>query len=195
MLTNSGFAPEVIEQHMALAPAQLDVERNSYRDAPVASGRFPVVLYSHGTLAAAFYQRHDGREPGQPGLHRARPRTHRQRCARAVRRVLRERDGTPGVMPAALSSLAAFDVARNEYTGQTFDPFFLVGAAAPPAGASINPVEVALTLDRVGDYRATLAALDGALGRRGQRCRREPCRHHRVFARRHARAGRRGADR
>ena len=73
----------------------------------------------------------------------------------------------PGVMPAALSGIAAFDVARSEYKGQTFDPFFLVGEAAPASGPSINPAEVSLTLDRVGDYRATLAALDGALGEVG----------------------------
>jgi pimeloyl-ACP methyl ester carboxylesterase len=73
----------------------------------------------------------------------------------------------PGVMSAALSNNPAFDVARNEYKGQTFDPFFLVGDAAPATGPSINPVEVSLTLDRVADYRATLAALDGALGEVG----------------------------
>jgi hypothetical protein len=70
-------------------------------------------------------------------------------------------------MSAALSSNPAFDAERNEYKGQTFDPFFLVGDAAPATGPSINPIEVSLTLDRVADYRATLAALDGALGEVG----------------------------
>jgi hypothetical protein len=71
------------------------------------------------------------------------------------------------VRAAALSSSPANDMARNEYKGQTFDPFFLVGDAAPPTGPSINPIEVSLTLDRVADYRATLAALDEALGEVG----------------------------
>jgi dienelactone hydrolase len=164
LLTNSGFAPEVIEQHMALAPAQLDVERNSYRDAPVASGRFPVVLYSHGTLQQRFTNDTMAENLASQGYIVLAPE-HTGNDALAPFGAFCESEmAAPGVMPAALSSLASFDATRNEYTGQTFDPFFLVGAAAPPTGASINPVEVALTLDRVGDYRATLTALDGGLG-------------------------------
>jgi pimeloyl-ACP methyl ester carboxylesterase len=69
-----------------------------------------------------------------------------------------------GVLPGAIAQNPSFDVARGEYRGQTFDPFFLAGSAA--GEGSINPREIALTLDRAGDLRATLAAartLFGAL--------------------------------
>jgi dienelactone hydrolase len=56
-----------------------------------------------------------------------------------------------------LDGSPAFDAARGEYRGQTFDPFFLLGSESAASG-TINPVEVALTLDRVGDYRAALKA-------------------------------------
>jgi dienelactone hydrolase len=164
LLQSSGFAPEVVEQHMTLAPAQLDVERNSYRNAPVASGRFPVVLYSHGTLQQRFTNDTMAENLARQGYIVLAPEHTGNDALAPFGAFCSNEMNPPGVMPAALSSLAAFDAARNEYTGQTFDPFFLVGAAAPPTGASINPVEVALTLDRVGDYRATLAATDGALG-------------------------------
>lgn len=164
LLTNSGFMPDVIEQHMALAPAQFDVERGSYRDAPVASGRFPVVLYSHGTLQQRFTNDTMAENLARQGYIVLAPEHTGNDALAPFGAFCTEEMAKPGVMPAALSSLPAFDVARSEYTGQTFDPFFLVGDAAPATGASINPIEVALTLDRVGDYRATLAALDDTLG-------------------------------
>jgi dienelactone hydrolase len=164
LLTTTGFMPEVIEQHMQLAPAQFDVERGSYRNAPVADGPFPVVLYSHGTLQQRFTNDTMAENLAQHGYIVLAPE-HTGNDALAPFGAFCSREtSAPGVMPAALSSLAAFDPQKNEYTGQTFDPFFLVGDAAPPEGPSINPIEVALTLDRVGDYRATLAALAGALG-------------------------------
>ncbi|HTV22581.1 MAG TPA: hypothetical protein VMG12_28025 [Polyangiaceae bacterium] len=169
LLQTTGFAPEVVEQHMALAPAQFDVARGSYRNAPVADSDtlFPVVLYSHGTLQQRFTNDTLAETLAKQGYIVLAPE-HTGNDALAPFGAFCESEmSEPGVMSAALSSNPAFDVARNEYKGQTFDPFFLVGDAAPPAGPSINPIEVSLTLDRVADYRATLRALDGELGEVG----------------------------
>jgi dienelactone hydrolase len=167
LLQNSGFAPDIIEQHMTLAPAQFDVERGSYRGAPVASGRFPVVIYSHGTLQQRFTNDTMAENLARQGYIVLAPEHTGNDALAPFGAFCPSEMAAPGVMPATLSSLPAFDAVRSEYTGQTFDPFFLVGDAAPPAGASINPVEVSLTLDRVADYRATLAAIDGVLGEVG----------------------------
>lgn len=169
LLETTGFAPDVVEQHMALAPAQFDVERGSYRNAPVADSDapFPLVLYSHGTLQQRFTNDTMAENLAKQGYIVLAPE-HTGNDALAPFGAFCESEmSEPGVMSAALSSNPAFDAARNEYRGQTFDPFFLVGDAAPPAGPSINPVEVSLTLDRVADYRATLAAIDGRLGEVG----------------------------
>jgi dienelactone hydrolase len=169
LLETTGFAPEVVEQHMALAPAQFDVERDSYRNAPIAASTtpFPVVIYSHGTLQQRFTNDSMAENLAKQGYIVLAPE-HTGNDALAPFGAFCESEmNEPGVMSAALSTNPAFDVARNEYKGQTFDPFFLVGDAAPATGPSINPVEVSLTLDRVADYRATLAALDGALGEVG----------------------------
>jgi dienelactone hydrolase len=169
LLETTGFAPEVIEQHMGLAPAQFDVERGSYRNAPIAerNSLFPLVLYSHGTLQQRFTNDTMAENLAKQGYIVLAPE-HTGNDALAPFGAFCESEMTlPGVMSAGLSNNPAFDVGRNEYRGQTFDPFFLVGEAAPPAGPGINPVEVSLTLDRVADYRATLAALDGALGEVG----------------------------
>ncbi|HWO14881.1 MAG TPA: hypothetical protein VNN80_35500 [Polyangiaceae bacterium] len=166
LLETTGFAPDVIEQHMAHAPAQFDVERGSFRGAPVAtaSERFPVVLYSHGTLQQRFTNDTMAENLARRGYIVLAPEHTGNDALAPFGAFCPSEMSEPGVMSAALSSSPAFDVARNEYKGQTFDPFFLVGDAALPTGPSINPVEVSLTLDRVADYRATLAALDGALG-------------------------------
>jgi dienelactone hydrolase len=169
LLETTGFAPEIIEQHMLLAPAQFEVERGSYRDAPIATSEspFPVVLYSHGTLQQRFTNDTMAENLAKQGYIVLAPE-HTGNDALAPFGMFCQREmAEPGVMSAALSTSTAFDVTRNEYKGQTFDPFFLVGDAAPPTGPSINPIEVSLTLDRVADYRATLAALDGALGEIG----------------------------
>jgi dienelactone hydrolase len=164
LLETTGFAADVVEQHMLLAPEQFDVERGSYRDAPVATGRFPVVLYSHGTLQQRFTNDSLAENLARHGYIVLAPEHTGNDALAPLGAYCQSEMGTPGVMPASLASNPAFDVERGEYKGQTFDPFFLVGDAALPEGPSINPVEVALTLDRVADYRATLAALDGALG-------------------------------
>jgi dienelactone hydrolase len=167
LLQTTGFAADVVEQHMLLAPEQYGVLRNSYRDAPVASGPFPVVLYSHGTLQQRFTNDTMAENLAQQGYIVLAPEHTGNDALAPFGAFCPEEMSTPGVMSAALSSLPAFDVALNEYKGQTFDPFFLVGDAAPPSGPSINPIEVSLTLDRVADYRATLAALPSSLGEVG----------------------------
>lgn len=166
LLETTGFTPDVIEQHMALAPEQFDVERGSYRDAPIATGaaRFPVVLYSHGTLQQRFTNDSMAENLARRGYVVLAPEHTGNDALAPFGKFCESQMSEPGVMSAALASSPAFDVARNEYRGQTFDPFFLVGDAAPPEGPSINPIEVSLTLDRVADYRATLSALDAELG-------------------------------
>jgi dienelactone hydrolase len=166
LLTTTGFAPDVIEQHMQLAPAQFDVERGSYRDAPIAESAspFPLVIYSHGTLQQRFTNDTMAENLAKQGYIVLAPEHTGNDALAPFGAFCPSEMNAPGVMSAALSSNPAFDAARNEYRGQTFDPFFLVGDAAPPTGPSINPIEVSLTLDRVADYRATLAALDTALG-------------------------------
>ena len=67
----------------------------------------------------------------------------------------------------SLASDPDFDAARGEYLGDRLEPFFLAGAPEPAAG-SINPVEVALSLDRVADYRAVLSDARGRFGRRAR---------------------------
>jgi dienelactone hydrolase len=169
LLETTGFAPEVVEQHMQLAPAQFDVQRDSYRNAPIAASDslFPIVVYSHGTLQQRFTNDTLAENLAKQGYIVLAPE-HTGNDALAPFGAFCESEmNQPGVMSAALSSNPAFDAARNEYKGQTFDPFFLVGDAAPPTGPSINPVEVSLTLDRVADYRATLAAAGDALGEVG----------------------------
>lgn len=169
LLETTGFAADVVEQHMQLAPSQFDVERGSYRSAPVASAAapFPVVLYSHGTLQQRFTNDTMAENLARRGYIVLAPEHTGNDALAPFGAFCPGEMNDPSVMSAALSSNPAFDVALNEYKGQTFDPFFLVGDAALPDGPRINPIEVSLTLDRVADYRATLAALDGALGEVG----------------------------
>ena len=169
LLETTGFMPDVVEQHMLLAPGQFDVERGSYRGAPVAAAPapFPVVLYSHGTLQQRFTNDSMAENLARRGYVVLAPEHTGNDALAPFGAFCPSEMSDPGVMSAALASSPAFDVALNEYKGQTFDPFFLVGDAAPAEGPSINPVEVSLTLDRVADYRATLAALDGTLGEVG----------------------------
>ncbi len=164
LLQTSGFAADVVEQHMLLAPEQFDVERGSYRDAPVAEGSFPVVLYSHGTLQQRFTNDSLAEGLARRGYIVLAPEHTGNDSLAPLGAYCQSQLSAPGVMSPALDGNAAFDRDSGEYRGQTFDPFFLVGDAAPGGQGTINPREVALTLDRVNDYRATLAALDGALG-------------------------------
>jgi dienelactone hydrolase len=159
LLTSSGFAPETIEAHMLLAPEQFDVPRDSYRDAPVAErgGPFPVVVYSHGTLQQRFTNDSLAESLARRGYIVLAPEHTGNDALAPLGAYCPVELARGGVKPEGLDSQPAFDAARGEYRGQTFDPFFLVGSPSPEAG-TINPVEVALTLDRVGDYRAVLDA-------------------------------------
>jgi dienelactone hydrolase len=159
LLTTSGFAPAVIEANMLLAPATFDVPRGSYRDLPLAEhgGPFPVILYSHGTLQQRFTNDSMAENLARHGYIVLAPEHTGNDALAALGAYCPDELGRPGVKPPALDTNPAFDAARGEYRGQTFDPFFLVGSPQPETG-TINPVEVALTLDRVGDYRAALKA-------------------------------------
>ncbi|HXX68208.1 MAG TPA: hypothetical protein VEK07_13545 [Polyangiaceae bacterium] len=155
LLVTSGFSQAIVDANTPIAQAQFAVARGSFRDAPFADGHYPVVLYSHGTLQQRFTNdsaaenlarhgyivlspEHTGNDPLAPlGAY----------CGRKLE--------APGVVPASLASNSRWDAVTGEYLGETYNPFFLVGSPDPATG-TINPVEVALTLDRVGDYRAAL---------------------------------------
>lgn len=164
LLQTTGFAADVVEQHMLLAPEQFEVERNSYRNAPVAEGSFPVVLYSHGTLQQRFTNDAMAESLARRGYIVLAPEHTGNDSLAPLGSYCQSQMSAPGVMSPALDTNTAFDRDSLEYRGQTFDPFFLAGDAAPGGTGTINPVEVSLTLDRVDDYRATLAALAGGLG-------------------------------
>jgi dienelactone hydrolase len=167
LLTTSGFAPAVVEANMLLAPAQFDVERGSYRDLPLArrGGAFPVIIYSHGTLQQRFTNDTLAESLARQGYIVLAPEHTGNDALAALGAYCPDELAEPGVKPASLDTNPAFDAARGEYRGQTFDPFFLVGNPSPETG-TINPIEVALTLDRVGDYRASLKAARRHFGRR-----------------------------
>ncbi len=167
LLTTSGFAPAVVEANMLLAPAQFDVERGSYRDLPLArrGGPFPVIVYSHGTLQQRFTNDSMAENLARRGYIVLAPEHTGNDALAALGAYCPEELAEPGVKPSGLDANPAFDAARGEYRGQTFDPFFLLGNPEPATG-TINPKEVALTLDRVGDYRATLDAARRHFGRR-----------------------------
>ncbi len=166
LLTTTGFMPDVIEQHMTHAPAQFDVPRDSFRDAPVASASrpFPVVVYSHGTLQQRFTNDSMAEGLARQGYVVISPEHTGNDALAPLGALCGAELNRAGVKPDSLAANPSFDATRGEYRGQTFDPFFLV-ADRPPEDATINPVEVSLTLDRVGDYRAALAAAPAALGR------------------------------
>lgn len=167
LLTTSGFAPAVVEAHMLLAPEQFDVPRGSYRDLPLAEGAepFPLVLYSHGTLQQRFTNDSMAEHLARQGYIVLAPEHTGNDALAPLGAYCPEELAEPGVLPVSLESNPAFDAARGEYRGQTFDPFFLLGNPEPETG-TINPVEVALTLDRVGDYRAALEEARRRFGRR-----------------------------
>jgi len=173
LLTTSGFAPAVVEAALLLAPQQFDVERGSYRDLPLAEhgGPFPVVLYSHGTLQQRFTNDALAEKLARSGYIVLAPEHTGNDALAPLGAYCPEELARPRVKPPELDTNPAFDAARGEYRGQTFDPFFLVGNPDPTSG-TINPIEVALTLERVEDYRATLKAArrifgTGAITRRG----------------------------
>jgi dienelactone hydrolase len=167
LLTLSGFAPELVERYLALAPAQFDVERDSFRDAPIAhrSEPFPVVIYSHGTLQQRFTNDSMAEQLAQRGYVVLAPEHTGNDALAPLGAFCPEELAQPGVVPVELANNPAFDAARGEYIGQRFEPFFLAGSPDPATG-NINPAEVALTLERVGDYRAALKAAKQRFGQR-----------------------------
>lgn len=166
LLTTSGFPPAVVEANMLLAPEQFDVERGSFRDLPLArQGRpFPVIVYSHGTLQQRFTNDTMAENLARRGYIVLAPEHTGNDALAALGAYCPDELERPGVKPPSLDENPAFDAARGEYRGQTFDPFFVVGNPNPETG-TINPFEVALTLDRVGDYRASLKAARRHFGR------------------------------
>jgi dienelactone hydrolase len=164
LLERTGWSPEVIAEKILLAPDTFDVPRGSFRDAPVASGPFPVVLYSHGTLQQRFTNDTLAENLARRGYIVLAPEHTGNDALAAFGEYCGAELDAPGTMPLSLPDNPDFDMLRREYKGVTFDPFFLVGDAAPAGVGVINPVEVALTLDRVADYRLTLDALTSDLG-------------------------------
>jgi dienelactone hydrolase len=165
LLERSGWSPEVIAEKIQLAPATFDEPRGSFRDAPVAAGSFPVVLYSHGTLQQRFTNDTLAENLAKRGYIVLAPEHTGNDALAAFGEYCDSEIDAPGVMPLSLPDNPDFDMLLREYKGVTFDPFFLAGDAAPPGSSGvINPVEVALTLDRVADYRLTLDALASDLG-------------------------------
>jgi dienelactone hydrolase len=162
LLETTGFAPDVVERNMLLAPEQFEVPRGSFRNAPVATSvpSFPVVLYSHGTLQQRFTNDTMAENLARHGYIVLAPEHTGNDALAPLGAFCPDEMQTPGLMPLALNAGGAFDTERREYKGQTFDPFFIPGD--PPSSGTINPVEVSLTLDRVNDYRAVLAALPTA---------------------------------
>jgi dienelactone hydrolase len=169
LLTTVGAPAEVIEQLTPIALEQFELERGSYRDAAVAhdGGPFPIVIYSHGTLQQRFTNDTMAESLARHGYIVLAPEHTGNDALAPLGAYCPDELAAPGVISAALSGSAAFDPRRNEYKGQTFDPFFLSSGEAPGGDGVINPAEVSLTLDRVADYRAVLGALGSAFGEVG----------------------------
>jgi dienelactone hydrolase len=159
LLRRSGVAEAAVESHLELARAQFDLLRGSHRNAPLArsSKPFPLVIYSHGTLQQRFSNDVLAEELARNGYVVLAPEHTGNDSLAPLGTFCAAELARNGVKPAALAQSANFDAARGEYAGQRLEPFFLTNASSPQEG-SLSPAEVALTLDRVGDYRAVLDA-------------------------------------
>jgi dienelactone hydrolase len=159
LLSRSGFAEDVIVANLAIAEQVFSTPRGSYRDAPLSrrGGPFPVVLYSHGTLQQRFTNDALAESLAREGYIVLAPEHTGNDALAPLGRFCPEELALPGVIGPSLATDPDFDAARGEYLGDRLEPFFLVGAPDASSG-TINPVEVALTLDRAGDYRAALDA-------------------------------------
>jgi dienelactone hydrolase len=164
LLETTPWPANVVEEKILLAPEQFDVVRGSYRDAPPEDGPFPVVIISGGTLQQRYNNDTLAENLARQGYIVLAPGHTGNDSLAPFGKFCENEMSAPGVMPASLPNNPAFDMPRREYKGQTFDPFFLVGDAAPGGNGVINPVEVSLTMDRVADYRAVLAGLSSAYG-------------------------------
>jgi dienelactone hydrolase len=158
LLSRSGFAEEVIVQNLVIAEQVFDTPRGSFRDAPLSrhGGPFPVVLYSHGTLQQRFTNDSLAESLAREGYIVLAPEHTGNDALAPLGQFCPGELAAPGVVGEALLADPDYDSARGEYSGDRLEPFFLVGDPDPTSG-TINPVEVAVTLDRVGDYRAVLA--------------------------------------
>lgn len=159
LLRRSGVAEAELEPHLELARAQFDLVRGSHRNAPLArsSRPFPLVIYSHGALQQRFSNDTLAEELARNGYVVLAPEHTGNDSLAPLGAFCATELARPGVKPAALAQSLNFDPARGEYAGQHLEPFFLADEAQPRAG-TIHPQEVALTLDRVADYRAVLDA-------------------------------------
>lgn len=159
LLRRSGVPEAELEPHLELARAQFDLVRGSHRDAPLArSGSpFPLVIYSHGTLQQRFSNDTLAEELARNGYVVLAPEHTGNDSLAPLGTFCAAELARPGVKPPALAKHPSFDPEHGEYAGQPLEPIFLTSKARPEEG-TLHPSEVALTLDRVGDYRAVLDA-------------------------------------
>ncbi len=171
MMETIGFPEARFAEAETISAEVFSMPRGSYRDAPVAEAEmpFPVVIYSHGTIQQRFTNdamaenlakqgyivlspEHTGNDALSPlGAY----------CPEELADAVPE--GLEGYMHQHTGGATQYDphpvfeAERGEYIGQTFDPFFVVGDPDPATG-TINPREVALTMDRIGDFDAAMDA-------------------------------------
>ncbi len=159
LLRRSGVAEAAMEPHLELARAQFDLVRGSHRNAPLArSARpFPLVIYSHGSLQQRFSNDALAEELARHGYVVLAPEHTGNDSLAPLGAFCAAQLARPGVKPESLTDNPNFDAEHGEYAGQRLEPFFLASEARPADG-TLHPAEVALTLDRVGDYRAVLGA-------------------------------------
>lgn len=159
LLRRSGVAEAAMEPQLELARAQFDLVRGSHRNAPMArsSRPFPLVIYSHGTLQQRFSNDTLAEELARNGYVVLAPEHTGNDSLAPLGTFCAAELARTGVKPGALANDPDFDPARGEYAGERLEPLFLTNAARPREG-TLHPAEVALTLDRVGDYRAVLDA-------------------------------------
>jgi len=169
LLTRSGFSEEVVNANLIIAEQVFDTPRGSYRDAPLSrrGGPFPVIVYSHGTLQQRFTNDAMAESLAREGYIVLAPEHTGNDPLAAFGAFCPDELAQPGVVGESLATNPDFDAARGEYLGDRLEPFFLAGTPDPTTG-TINPVEVALTLDRVADYRAVLSDARERFGRRAR---------------------------
>lgn len=170
MAETIGFPAERVDGAVPLAMEHLSTPRGSYRDAPIAEAdaAFPVVIYSHGTIQQRFTNDTMAENLAKRGYIVLSPEHTGNDALSPLGAYCPEE--LPGALPEGLAEYThihtgaiehdphpAFDPATGEYIGQTFDPFFIVGDPDPAQG-TINPREVLLTMDRVGDFEAAMNA-------------------------------------
>ena len=169
MAETIGFPQARIDASEALARQHFDTPRGSFRDAPLAEADtpFPVVIYSHGTIQQRFTNDTMAENLAKDGYIVLSPE-HTGNDALSPLGAYCP-DELAAAVPAGLEDYMhqhtggatqydphpVYDAARGEYIGQTFDPFFIVGDPNPTEG-TINPREVLLTMDRVGDFEAAM---------------------------------------